>query len=404
MSLRNFGNQIKTTRCLWRFFTVMLQTIADDDDLRFGFGRNWADFVASRLNDSVVEASRLHMADMLRAESLEGKTILDIGSGSGIHSLAALRLGAERIISFDYDRDSVATTRKVREHAGSPANWEVMQGSVLDAAFMASLPTADIVYSWGVLHHTGAMWSAVRNAASLLKPDGVFYIALYSSDNYVDPPPSYWMKVKKRYNMSGSVGRRLLEWRYALRFHILPELKAGRNPVALIRDYGSRGMTYWTDVRDWLGGWPMDFASLAETRDFSAREFGLALVNLKTGEGCTEYVFARPELNAHWCMIEASRVSMPLEGPFHAAGGHHYSASLPPHLESVANTNELPRRSTVMLYENGVPLGLGHSIHDHITRFGCGRFSHWGGNLHFSTSDNSDPNTNGRIYTYCERY
>jgi 2-polyprenyl-3-methyl-5-hydroxy-6-metoxy-1,4-benzoquinol methylase len=221
MSLRNFGNQIKAIRCLWGFFTVMLQTIADDDDLRFGFGRNWADFVASRLNNSVVEASRLHMADMLRAESLEGKTVLDIGSGSGIHSLAALRLGAERIISFDYDRDSVATTRKVREHAGSPANWEVMQGSVLDAAFMASLPTADIVYSWGVLHHTGAMWSAVRNAASLLKPDGVFYIALYSSDNYVDPPPSYWMKVKKRYNMSGSVGRRLLEWRYALRFHIL---------------------------------------------------------------------------------------------------------------------------------------------------------------------------------------
>jgi hypothetical protein len=148
----------------------------------------------------------------------------------------------------------------------------------------------------------------------------------------------------------------------------------------------------------------MDFASLAETRDFAAREFGLTLVNLKTGEGCTEYVFARPDLNAHWGAIEATRATTPLEGPFQASGGHHYSAALPPHLEGVADANEAPRRSTVMLYEDGVPLGLAHSIHDHITRFGGGRFSHWGGRLHFSASDNSDPNANGRRYAYCERY
>lgn len=382
----------------------MPETVADDDHLRFGFGKNWAEFVETRLSEVVIEESRRHMAEMLRVDSLEGKTFLDVGCGSGIHSLAALRLGAARVFSFDYDRDSVATTRKVREHAGAPANWEVVQGSVLDGQFIASLPKSDIVYSWGVLHHTGAMWPAVRNAAVPLNPNGVFYIALYSSDNYVDPPPSYWLKVKKQYNMSGKHGRRWLEWRYALRFHILPELKAGRNPMALMRDYGSRGMTYWTDVRDWLGGWPMDFSSLQETRDFAARELNLTLVNLKTGEGCTEYVFVRPELNAQWRDIEAGRQTIPLEGPFQAAGGHHYSAALPPHLESLGDANEAPRRSTVMLYEDGRPLGLSHSIHDHITRFGGGRFSHWGGRLHFSASDNSDPNTSGRRYAYCERY
>lgn len=382
----------------------LVQESEGRDDMRFGFGKNWADFIDKRLSPEVIAASKSHMSCLLRTGDLSGKVFLDIGSGSGIHSLAALQMGAERIISFDYDADSVLTTQRVREFVGAPNNWEVMQGSVLDPAFMASLPKADIVYSWGVLHHTGAMWPAVRNAAVPLKADGVFYIALYSSDNYVDPPPAYWMKVKRQYNMSSKLGKKLLEWRYALRFHILPELKAGRNPITLMRDYGTRGMTYWTDVRDWLGGWPMDFASLRETQQFCAREFGFSLVNLKTGEGCTEYVFAQPELNAHWGAIEAGRSTVSLKGPFEAAGGHHHSAELPAHLEGIGDTNEAPRRSTLMLYEDGVPLGLAHSIHDHIIRFGGGRFSHWGGHMHFSASDNSDPNMNGRRYSYCERF
>lgn len=374
------------------------------DGMRFGFGKNWADFIDKRLSPEVIDVSQRHMSVLLHTSDLSGKVFLDIGCGSGIHSLAALRMGAERIISFDYDADSVATTKRVREFAGAPTNWEVMQGSVLDPAFMTSLPKADLVYSWGVLHHTGAMWPAVRNAAVPLKADGVLYIALYSSDNYVDPPPAYWMKLKRRYNLAGRLGKHWLEWCYALRFHILPELKSGRNPTTLMRDYGIRGMSYWTDVRDWLGGWPMDFASLHETRHFCARELGLSLVNLKTGEGCTEYVFSRPELNTHWNAIERGRTIISLDGPFQGAGGHRYSVAAPAHLEVIADTNEAPRRSTIMLYEDGAPLGLAHSIHDHITRFGGGRFSHWGDKIHFSTSDNSDPNSNGRQYSYCELY
>src|SRR5262245_33716525 len=170
-------------------------------EMRFDFGKNWAEFVEKCFDESTIEASQRHLADMLRADDLSGRTFLDIGCGSGIHSLAALRMGAERVVSFDYDRESVNTSRRVREHAKSPRNWEVMQGSVLDQAFMSSLPKADVVYSWGVLHHTGDMWSAVRNSVMPLKADGVYYIALYSSDNYVDPPPAYWMAIKRQYNL-----------------------------------------------------------------------------------------------------------------------------------------------------------------------------------------------------------
>lgn len=374
-----------------------------NEEMRYGFGKNWAEFIDQRLSDETIESSREHMAAMLRCNSLAGKTFLDIGCGSGIHSLAALRLGAERIVSFDSDQDSVDTTKRVREFASSPANWDVMQGSVLDTDFMRSLPKSDIVYSWGVLHHTGDMWSAVRNSRIPLKDDSVYYISLYSSDNYVDPPPSYWLKVKQKYNLAGDFGKRVMEWRYMMRFHFLPALKARRNPFELMREYGSRGMTYWTDVKDWLGGWPMEFASLAETQSFCKKEFGLTLCNVKTGEGCTEYVFARPNRNEHWRAILEKRTEVPLKGPFAAHGGKSYTISLP-HLAAASDGMEAPRRSKLMLYEDGVMLGLAHSIHDHISRYANGRFCHWGENIYFSASDGSDPNTNGRTYSYCERF
>ena len=375
----------------------------EDHELRYGFGKNWAEFIDERLNDKIIEDSRQHIANMLRTDSLAGKVLLDIGCGSGIHSLAALRLGADRVISFDYDRDSVLTTERVRAFANSPSNWEVMQGSVLDIDFMAQLPKVDIVYSWGVLHHTGDMWTAVRNAAIPLKSDGEFYIALYSSDNYVDPPPEYWLRLKRKYNLASEFGKRILELRYMMRFNFWPQLRSRRNPFAMFRSYGIRGMTYWTDVKDWLGGWPMDFASLAETQAFCDKNLGLTLVNVLTGEGCTEYVFARPELNAHWSKIIAGRTLTSLRRPFTHCAGASYMAALPT-LEKCADSGNEPRRSRLMLYEDGVMLGLAHTVDYHIVRYGGGRHRHWGPNLYFSSSDNSDPNENGRDYAYCERF
>jgi SAM-dependent methyltransferase len=374
-----------------------------DEKLRYGFGKNWANFIKEKLSDEIIESSRAHMASLLRTDNLAGKTFLDIGCGSGIHSLAALRMGAERIISFDYDQDSVNTTQLVREWAGAPSNWSVFQGSVLDKDLMNSLDKADIVYSWGVLHHTGSMWQAVENAAIPLKPGGVFYISLYSSDNYVDPTPEYWLDLKRRYNRAGSMSKAIMEFQYAYRFHIGPALRSGQNPLKTMREYGDRGMTYWTDVKDWLGGYPMEFASLVETRTFAEDRLGLKLVNLKTGEGCTEYVFADPKANAFWGKVEAGRRQHPLNGPFVPMGGYGYAAPTP-QLVDTSDGPETPRRSKVMVYEDGHMLGLAHSIHHDIRIYGKGRFSHWGAEIFFAPSDGSDPNNNGRVYTYCEEF
>ncbi len=372
-----------------------------DETLRFGFGRNWSDFVDSHLTEARIAKAETHLLRFLRLPDLRGKRFLDIGCGSGLHSLAALRAGADSILSFDYDPDSVATTKRLRRFAGEPAHWRVLQGSVLDEGFMQSLEPADIVYSWGVLHHTGDLWRAVENAAIPMAENGVFYIALYSSDAYLDPTPQYWMAVKQRYNRAGSLEKRWMEWQYAWRESIYPQLQQQRNPFKLIAGYASRGMSFWTDVRDWLGGYPMEFAGNEETKAFCRDRLGLELLNIYAGEGNTEFLFRRQGSPNYWDAVRASTRLVALEGPFSHRNGHAYQASLPDHADS-ADDGEHPRRSRLMVYEDDQPIGFAHQTHVDIENHGGGRYSHWRETLIFSATDGTDPNNNGRRYAIAD--
>jgi SAM-dependent methyltransferase len=377
-------------------------------ELRYGFGRNWGEFVEKKLSETIINDSMQHFRKFARVDDLAGKTFLDIGCGSGIHSLAAIRLGAERVVSFDYDQNSVATSLKVREWAGIPeSRWEIFQGSVLDTGMLQSLGKFDHVYSWGVLHHTGAMWEAVRKAAIPLKPGGDFYIALYSSDTYIDPTPEFWIKLKRAYNQADPMTRKLMELKYVYWTYIRPEIEQGNAPLGRIinynRDYSGRGMTCWTDTKDWLGGYPMEFASYQETRKFGEEQCGLDLVNVLNGQGCTEYIFSSLSESPKWRQIEAARTRIPMPGPFYHHGANGYIFAVP-HLEANADSNDNPGASGVMIYEDGRPLAMAHATHAAILGLGGGRFSHWAAHLLFSTSDNSNPNKNGRSYSYCETY
>ena len=79
---------------------------------RFEFGKNWGRFLAV-LNDERISEAEASLKSMLKVEGLTGKSFLDIGSGSGLFSLAARRLGA-RVHSFDYDPQSVACTAELK--------------------------------------------------------------------------------------------------------------------------------------------------------------------------------------------------------------------------------------------------------------------------------------------------
>ncbi len=265
---------------------------------RFEFGRNWRDYVEKHFGPEKVETSKRHILDFMHRSDFEGLRFLDIGCGSGLHSLAASQAGAREVVSFDYDANSVEATRMLHGHAGSPANWRIVQGSVLDRDFVASLGEFDIVYSWGVLHHTGDQWTAIRNAASAVKRGGEFYVALYTSDAFVDPTPEFWLDVKRRYVSSGRPTRLWLVLWYIWRFEL------GRRPTprglgrwrAKVRQYKTqRGMSYYHDVKDWLGGYPMEFSSIAEVKKFAGEDLGFELKNIATGHANTEYLFSRPK-------------------------------------------------------------------------------------------------------------
>jgi 2-polyprenyl-6-hydroxyphenyl methylase/3-demethylubiquinone-9 3-methyltransferase len=263
---------------------------APPEEITFSFGANWRKYVKRALTPERLATARRSLADFLAPRKIEGKTFLDIGSGSGIFSYGALELGAARVVSFDVDPRSVACTRILRERAGRPERWQVLHGSVLDDAFLATIEPAEIVYSWGVLHHTGAMWRALANAAAKVAPQGCLYTALYSRHEKSE----WWLGRKRLYNKKGRFGKWLMRARLA--FRALREAQlAGTGIRAYLRSYDSgRGMSFWRDVEDWLGGLPYEYASVDEVEDFlRPRGFALARVARDPLWGCNEFLFER---------------------------------------------------------------------------------------------------------------
>ncbi len=260
-----------------------------DAGQRFAFGKNWQSFL-SVLSPQRIETASLALRRMLQVETLAGKTFLDIGSGSGLSSLAAWKLGAS-VTSFDFDPSSVACTTEVRRrYAPDATNWTVQTGSVLDPSYMVALGQFDVVYSWGVLHHTGHMHLALDHAAQRVAPGGQLCIAIYNDEGGVS---RFWKRVKRLY-CSGMLGRWLVLATFIPYFALRTAVKwiiSGRE-AALTP--GSRGMSVYYDWIDWLGGYPFEVAKVEELLRFG-RERGFELVNLQTTNrmGCNELVFHR---------------------------------------------------------------------------------------------------------------
>lgn len=263
------------------------------DDTRFAFGKNWNAFLDSLDDERIAEAER-SIKVLLSLERLSGLTMLDIGSGSGLFSLAARRLGA-RVHSFDYDRDSVACTQSLRDRffPGDPS-WVVEQGSVLDTDYVGRLGNFDIVYSWGVLHHTGAMYRAIENAVTRVAPGGLFCIALYCRT----PLCWAWKIEKKLYVNSPRPVQALLDQTYVLGTRAAL-WRRGKSFAEYLKNYKNlRGMEYMTNVRDWMGGYPYESISEQEMLALGkrlklepVRRFCMKPPHGLLGTHCDEYVF-----------------------------------------------------------------------------------------------------------------
>ncbi len=261
----------------------------------FEFGENWARFLKTVNEERVIEAEH-SLKLMLETESLAGRRFLDIGSGSGLFSLAAMRLGAKLVHSFDFDPQSVACTRELkRRYFPNTQQWTIETGNALDSHYLQHLGKFDFIYAWGVLHHTGNMWQALENAAIPVRKTGKLFISIYNDQGRLS---RLWRWVKRIYNTIPP----------GLRFSVLwPAVLVRWGPTS-IRDFlrgrpfdtwrnykTQRGMSAWHDVVDWVGGYPFEVAKPEEIFDFYlARGFELRRLKTVGGRlGCNEYVFEK---------------------------------------------------------------------------------------------------------------
>jgi 2-polyprenyl-6-hydroxyphenyl methylase/3-demethylubiquinone-9 3-methyltransferase len=270
------------------------------EEKRFAFGKNWQSFRVDALDARRIEEAEHGLERLFGLGALQGRTVLDIGSGSGLMSLAAHRLGASRIVSFDFDPDSVACTRALRdEHArADEAAWSVTRGSVLDEDFVRSLGHFDVVYAWGVLHHTGDLWRALTHAALPVRPEGRFAVAIY---NRVEGAlgrfsSESWTRIKASYVGGSTLRQDLMVGAFAA-WQAAIKLSRFENPLREVREYHkSRGMSWLHDARDWLGGYPYEFATVDEVSRY-VTHLGFRTDKLlpvpPDGWGNNEFVFIR---------------------------------------------------------------------------------------------------------------
>jgi 2-polyprenyl-6-hydroxyphenyl methylase/3-demethylubiquinone-9 3-methyltransferase len=263
------------------------------DGERFEFGKNWEAFLKT-LNEERINTSKASLLSLLGDYNLKDKTFLDIGSGSGLFSLSAKNLGA-KVQSMDFDTYSVKCTKFLRDkYYSNDKSWEVKQGSVLDKTFMSSFPKFDVVYSWGVLHHTGNMNLALENATIPVKENGLLIIAIYNDEGFKS---RRWLKVKKIYNSSFFGKAAVISFYFTLFTlkSIFNDLKKLKGPFYTFRTYKkNRGMSITHDWIDWLGGLPFEVASPEYIFDFyKERGFRLEKMTTKSSSGNNQFVFRR---------------------------------------------------------------------------------------------------------------
>lgn len=260
-----------------------------EDKITFSFGENWQNFLGT-VDQEVIDKAKHDIELWLDKDFVAGKTVLDIGSGSGIHSLAFHQLGAKSVHSFDYDPNSVAATTLTRQRTGNPANWTVCHGSILDKEYLKTFRDGfDIVYSWGVLHHTGSMWEAVDNSIRLVRPGGKLWISLYAKGARYSKD----LTLKQQYNAASQLGKHWMIGKKIAKLMVRRAL-ALKNPFGW-NEKKYRGMNVYHDLIDWYGGLPYEVASEDEVVRVG-RKYGLVLERIYVeGEGsCNCYVFSAP--------------------------------------------------------------------------------------------------------------
>jgi 2-polyprenyl-6-hydroxyphenyl methylase/3-demethylubiquinone-9 3-methyltransferase len=256
--------------------------------ITFSFGVNWRKYLV-KLDDIHIHHAQKSFSAFTGLTSLRDHTFLDVGCGSGLNSLIAYQLGAKRIVSMDIDKCSVQCAEDLRARFKiDPSRWVIRQGSILDKSLVDSIGRYSYVYSWGVLHHTGAMWEALDHTARCVSPDGYLHIALYNKHRY----SRGWLQIKRLCNRFPRTLFPLMKFSYAT-YGNARLFARFQSPKRLLTHYKQeRGMDVWRDIEDWLGGLPYEYCSVDEVVGFMLpRRFVLLQLKATNTKGCNEFLF-----------------------------------------------------------------------------------------------------------------
>jgi 2-polyprenyl-3-methyl-5-hydroxy-6-metoxy-1,4-benzoquinol methylase len=268
-----------------------------DSNTHFAFGKNWMDY-AAKINDVRIKEAAIELRRLSGQQSLVGRRFLDVGCGSGLHALAALQLGVSELVGTDIDSDSILATKETLMRFAPRANYKLKSCSIFDMT-PAEFGTFDVVYSWGVLHHTGDLHQAIKMATNLVSPEGKFLVALYRKTLFC----GMWRTIKRWYSHTTEGNQTRARNFYILIRRIIARM-SGRNFDIYVREYSKRrGMEFYIDVHDWLGGYPYESITPKECRALLA-SLGFKLEREYVGKqwrsvfglfgsGCDEYAFRR---------------------------------------------------------------------------------------------------------------
>jgi SAM-dependent methyltransferase len=263
---------------------------------QFEFGKNWKSFSDSALTTERVDRARLDFHNLMQGVPLSGKTFLDIGFGQGLALCLARECGA-----FAYGNDIdpkcvEALNSTVRFFPElDPNSIPLVVGSILDdtvAEELRQIPPVqdaggfDLVHSWGVLHHTGAMKRAIEQAASFVRPGGHLIIAIYNT-HWTSP---IWYYIKRAFVVAPPLVQRILIALFYPLLLVAKTIVTRQNPLKK-----ERGMDFYHDVNDWIGGFPYEHARAHEI-NVMLNALGFRLersVPAEVPTGCNQFVFRR---------------------------------------------------------------------------------------------------------------